>query len=512
MARGLPPPDLTMTFSVTTPIYYVNSDPHLGHAYTTVAADVLARHHRRRGEQVFFLTGTDENGTKVATAAGEAGYPGPQEFCDAMSARFRALAAILGSSHDYFIRTTEPEHARRVQDLMLKLRDAGQLYEGTYSGLYCTGCELYYAESDLIQPGNICPLHKRPVEWFEERNTFFRLSDWGARLLELYDADLAFVRPRARYNEARSFIESGLEDVSFTRQTQTWGIPLPWDDTQVVWVWADALFNYRTGLEYGLGHDVSDTFWPISLHLLGKDILRAHCIIWPAMLMAAGYEPPRKLFVHGYLTVGQSEDKMSKSLGNAIDPIAVIERLGLDALRFYVLREVQFGQDGGVSNAGLERRYETELANDLGNLVSRTTAMIVRYRDGRVPAGSSALAAVDAAVAERLDVFDLTGALEQIWTLVRAANRFVEERAPWTLARSDDPADAVALDDTLYTLADAVRSLGVLLWPYIPGSAEAMLAAVGDPGATAWERAGLGLLEAGSVVVQPPPLFPKIEA
>ncbi len=456
-----------MSFSVTTPIYYVNADPHLGHAYTTVAADVLARYRRATGESVFFLTGTDEHGGNVARAAEAAGME-PKAFCDMVSARFRKLAGELESSHDFFIRTTDPEHERRVQEFVEKLRDTGELYEGTYAGLYCSSCEQFYAEGDLIQPGNICPQHNRPVEWVEEKNWFFPLTKWAPRLLELYDQNPDFVRPRARYNEARSLIAGGLEDVSFSRAGVSWGVPLPWDPAQTIYVWVDALLNYRTALEYGLGHDVSAEFWPTSLHIMAKDILRLHGIVWPAMLLAAGYEPPQGLFVHGYFTSGGQ--KMSKTMGNVIDPFEVIDRYGADALRFYLLREVQWGQDGDVTWDGVHRRYEGELGNDLGNLVSRATNMIGRYRDGVVPEGQNALASVTADVTARLDSVDLTGALEQIWGLVREANRYVEQRAPWALAKSDDPADARRLDETLYTLADTVRCLAVLLGPYIPAA------------------------------------------
>jgi len=497
-----------MAFSITTPIYYVNSDPHLGHAYTTVAADVLARHRRRCGEEVFFLTGTDEHGGNVARAAEAAGMP-PKEFCDMVSARFRALASAMESSHDFFIRTTDPEHERRVQDFVQLLKDKGELYEGTYGGLYCSSCEVFYDESELIQPGNYCRLHpNRQAEWVEERNWFFPLKAWAPKLLELYDAHPEFVRPRARYNEARSLIAGGLEDVSFSRATVTWGVPLPWEPEQTIYVWVDALLNYRTALEYGLGRDVSGVFWPISLHMMAKDILRLHAIIWPAMLMAAGYEPPQGLFVHGYFTSGGQ--KMSKTLGNVIDPFEVIDLLGADALRFYLLREVQWGQDGDVTWEGLHRRYEGELANDLGNLVSRTTAMIGRYRDGVVPEGTNQLEPVHEQVADRLAAVDLTGALEEIWTLVRAANRFVEERQPWALAKSDDPAAAGQLDETLYTLADTVRVLGVLLHPYIPQAAATILESVGDPGAVSWDRAAHGGLAAGSATTQPAPIFPRV--
>jgi len=498
-----------MAFSVTTPIYYVNSDPHLGHAYTTVAGDALARHHRQRGEDVFFLTGTDEHGGNVARAAEAAGMP-PKQFCDEVSERFRRLTTAMESSNDFFIRTTDPEHERRVQAFVQQLYDDGHLYEGTYAGLYCSSCEVFYTESDLIQPGNLCPIHNRPVEWVEEKNWFFPLSKWAPRLLELYDADPDFVRPRARYNEARSMIAGGLEDVSFTRASVSWGIPVPWEPSQTIYVWVDALLNYRTAQEYGLGRDVTATFWPTSLHLMAKDILRLHGIIWPAMLLAAGYEPPRGLFVHGYFTTGGQ--KMSKTMGNVIDPFEVIDLLGADALRFYLMREVQWGQDGDVTWEGLHRRYEGELANDLGNLVSRATAMIVRYREGRVPEGRNALEPVHESVAARLDAVDLSGALEEIWTLVRSANRFVEEQQPWVLARSEDPEQVRALDNALYTLADTVRALGVMLYAYIPTSAEKILAAVGDPGGIEWERAALGTLAAGSEVHQPEPLFPRVES
>ncbi len=498
-----------MSFSVTTPIYYVNSDPHLGHAYTTVAADILARYKRSQGEPVFFLTGTDEHGGNVARAAEAAGME-PKAFCDMVSARFRALTEAMDSTPDFFIRTTDPEHERRVQDFVQLLRDKGELYEGTYAGFYCSSCEMFYPEGDLVQPGNLCPIHNRPIEWLEEINWFFPLKKWQPKLLELYDGNPEFIRPRPRYNEARSLIAGGLEDVSFSRATVSWGIPLPWDPAQTIYVWVDALLNYRTALEYGLGRDVSAEFWPTSLHTMAKDILRLHGIVWPAMLMAAGYEVPKAEFVHGYFT--SDGQKMSKTLGNVIDPFEVVEKLGPDALRFYLMREVQWGQDGDVTWEGLHRRYEGELANDLGNLLSRATNMIVRYRDGVVPAGRNALEPVDADVTARLDAVDLTGALEQIWALVRNANRFVEERAPWTLAKSDDPAAAERLDETLYTLADTLRSLGVLLTPYIPRAAGAILASVGDPGATGWDRAGLNLLEAGTKVSQPEPLFPRVAA
>ena len=474
-----------MAFSVTTPIYYVNSDPHLGHAYTTVAGDVLARHHRQRGEDVFFLTGTDEHGGNVARAAEAAGLP-PKEFCDQVSERFRRLTSAMEASNDFFIRTTDPEHERRVQAFVQHLYDSDQLYEGTYAGLYCSSCEVFYTESDLVAPGNLCPIHNRPVEWVEEKNWFFPLSKWAPRLLELYDADPDFVRPRARYNEARSLIAGGLEDVSFTRATVSWGIPVPWEPSQTIYVWVDALLNYRTAQEYGLGRDVTATFWPTSLHMMAKDILRLHGIVWPAMLLAAGYETPRGLFVHGYFTSGG--EKMSKTLGNVIDPFEVIDVLGADALRFYLLREVQWGQDGDVTWDGLHRRYEGELANDLGNLVSRATAMIARYRDGGRFTSDDEIARITVALRDlrvrddawaRMDPAH-AGAHQRLWTDVVRRARPGYVAAPAALLafvawQSGDGALAnVALDRAL---ADDLRySMALLLRQVITAGAPPSLA------------------------------------
>ena len=428
-----------MPFSVTTPIYYVNSDPHLGHAYTTVAADVLARHHRQRGEEVFFLTGTDEHGAKVARAAEEAGLT-PKEFCDRVSARFRDLVAKLNATNDYFIRTTDPEHERRVQEFLVRLRDAGHLYEDSYAGLYCTGCEQFYAESDLEQPGNICPLHKTPVEWLEEENTFFRLSAFTDRLLELYDRDPEYVVPRTRYNEARSQIEAGLNDLSVSRASVSWGVPLPWKPEQTIYVWVDALLNYHTALEYGTGEDVAAKFWP-STHLLGKDILRLHCVLWPALLIAAGYEPPRQALRPRLPDERRPEDVEVARQRHRPAPGDRRPR----RRRAAVLRPARGAVGAGrerhsrrprppLRGRARERPREPRLAHDGDDrpLPRRPRARRARPRSSPV----------HERVAERFDALDLTGALEEIWTLVRAANRFVEDTAPWALAKSDDPADA----------------------------------------------------------------------
>ena len=380
-----------MSFYVTTPIYYVNAAPHLGHAYTTIAADVMARHHRQRGEDVFFLTGTDEHGEPVADAAHALGIE-PQELADRNAERFKALAPQLQATNDFFIRTTDPQHEAMVKEVLSRVRENGYVYEGTYEGWYCPRCADFKAENE-IDEGNRCPIHHIELTREREDNYFFRLSTFQERLERLYGEREDFVAPRSRYNEALSFIRSGLRDVPLTRHKLTWGVQVPWDHEHVFYVWFDALLNYYTALTYAPappGVDVGDgglteRFWPASYHLIGKDILRFHAVYWPALLMAAEIELPEHIFVHGFLLM--DGEKMSKSLGNVLDPFAVIERYGPDALRFYLLRDVPFGQDGSVSTASFELRYESELANELGNLASRTIGMLARYRDSTVPAG-----------------------------------------------------------------------------------------------------------------------------
>jgi methionyl-tRNA synthetase len=496
-----------MSFYVTTPIYYVNAAPHLGHAYTTIAADALARHHRQRGEEVFFLTGTDEHGEPVALAAEREGVT-PKELADRNAERFKALAPQLEVTNDFFIRTTDQGHIERVQAVLTAVRDAGHVYKGHYEGWYCPRCADFKGESEIVD-GNRCPIHHIELTREKEENWFFRLSTFQDRLEALYADQPDFVAPRSRYNEALSFIRSGLQDLSLSRAKLRWGVPVPWDPDHVFYVWFDALLNYYTALGYARdGEDLTDRFWPASVHLIAKDILKFHCVFWPALLMAAGLPLPRRVFVHGYLLM--DGDKMSKSLGNVLDPFVILERFGADALRFYCLRDVPFGQDGSVSTAAFESRYESELANDLGNLASRTLAMVARYRDGVVPQ-----VALDAAVVAELDVvddvvacfdaIDLSGGLEVIWRVVRRLNRYVEEQAPWQLAR--DPQRAEELDRALATLVEGLRVVAVLLWPYIPSSAEKIVAALGVPGVEI-AHARPGALRVGRVSALEP-LFPK---
>jgi methionyl-tRNA synthetase len=507
-----------VSFYITTPIYYVNAAPHLGHAYTTIAADVLARHHRQRGEEVFFLTGTDEHGEPVADAAHALGIE-PQQLADRNSERFRALAPRIGASNDFFIRTTDTEHMRVVQDVLTRVRENGHVYMGTYEGWYCPRCADFKAENE-VDDGALCPIHHVKLTREQEDNYFFALSAFQATLERLYAEHGDWVAPRTRYNEALSFIRSGLRDVPLTRHKLSWGVPVPWDSEHVFYVWFDALLNYYSALSYArAGEDSTEAFWPADVHLIAKDILRFHAVYWPALLMAAGLELPRKVFVHGYLLM--EGEKMSKSLGNVLDPFEAIERFGTDALRFYLLRDVSFGQDGSVSTAAFEQRYESELANEYGNLASRTIAMILRYRDGRVepdaPDGAPAARALDEAlaadfaglggrVAGLVDRVELTAALEEIWGGVRRLNRYVEEQAPWRLAR--DTGRAGELDRVLATLAEGLRVVSVLLHPYLPDSTQRLLGALGAPDLSlAGARFGAGAIER----VRPlEALFPKL--
>jgi methionyl-tRNA synthetase len=502
-----------MTYYVTTPIYYVNSTPHIGHAYTTVAADILVRHQRQRGVETFFLTGVDEHASKVARVAEEQGLA-PQEYADRIVVAWQDLPRRLNASIDFFIRTSDEGHKRFVQDFLQRIYDNGDVYEDVYAGYYCVGCEAFKNEDELVD--GKCPIHEIEPEWIEEKNYFFQLSAYQDRLLALYDERADFVLPGFRANEARSFIAGGLQDFSISRAGQPWGVPIPWDPDQVAYVWADALVNYLSALTYARpGEDLRPAFWPEVRHLLAKDILRFHCVYWPALLLSAGYEVPKQLFVHGYLNV--ADRKISKSLGNAIDPVELIEQYGADPVRFWAIRSASFGQDGNVTLETLVERYERELGNELGNLLSRTTAMIARYRDGRLePAPwndspvAAALEPLGIDVAERLDAFDVTGALERIWEVVRALNRYVETQAPWQLAK--DEARSIELDRTLYDLADGLRAVAVALAAYLPETSERILTTLGLPVDLDWAGVAYGRTGDLHGVEAASPLFPRLEA
>jgi methionyl-tRNA synthetase len=501
-----------MSFYVTTPIYYVNSTPHIGHAYTTIAADILVRHRRQRGEETFFLTGTDEHGSNIPRVAQEARLD-LQEFVDRNAAAFQEMTVRVNASNDFFVRTTDERHKALVQEFLQRIHDRGHIFENTYAGLYCTRCEAFYAEDELVD--GLCPQHGIRPEYVEEKNYFFRLSAYQEPLLRLYDERQDFVLPRFRYNEARSFIERGLDDISVSRASQRWGVPVPWDTDQVVYVWVDALINYWSALAFARpGEDLRPRLWPEVRHLLAKDILKFHCVIWPALLLAAGLDVPKQLFVHGYLLL--DERKMSKSVGNVIDPLDLIDVYGVDPLRFYLFRVATFGQDGSISVDGLHERYERELGNDLGNLLSRTTAMIARYRGGRLEPADVATELADGISrvreegAARLDVFDVTGALEIVWELVRSLNRQVEQSAPWELAKDD--ARVADLDRVLYQLADGLRAVAVALAAFVPETSDRILAALGQPAELAWEGVTAGRAVAAEGIGAAPPLFPRVDA
>ena len=500
-----------MGYYVTTPIYYVNAEPHLGHAYTTIAADVLARHRRQRGEEVFFLTGTDEHGEPVALAAEPLGTT-PRELADRNAPRFEALARRLNATNDFFIRTSDERHVAAVQEILTRVKEAGHVYRGTYEGWYCPRCADFKTDAELLE-GNRCPIHRIELVREREDNYFFRLSTFQERLERLYAEQPDRVLPEHRRNEALAFIGQGLTDVSLSRSRVTWGVPVPWDEDHVFYVWFDALLNYYTALTFARpGEDLRERFWPANVHVMAKDILKFHAVIWPALLMAAELDLPEHLFVHGYLLM--DEHKMSKSLGNVIDPFQVMDLYGTDALRYYLMREVNFGQDGSVSPEGFETRYTTELANEYGNLASRTLAMIARYREGVVPAVEppSTLAAdfqgLTERVRERFDAVEVTGALDEVWRLVRRLNQYVQDEAPWQLAK--DEGEAERLDAVLVGLAEGLRVVSVLLHPYMPESVERLLAALGDED-LALVRASFGAGARCGHVAELTPLFPRVE-
>jgi methionyl-tRNA synthetase len=520
-------------FYVTTPIYYVNDAPHIGHAYTTVAADVLARWHRQRGEAVWSLTGTDEHGQKVMRSAEEHAMT-PQEWTDSLvDSAWKPVLDVIDVANDDFIRTTEPRHTERVKQFWQHLQDAGEVYEGSYEGPYCVGCEEFKLPGELVdghgesQGQKLCPIHGRPVEMLSETNYFFRLSAYTDRLLELYESNPDFVQPETARNEVVSFVRQGLQDLSITRSTFDWGIPVPWDERHVLYVWIDALLNYATAIGYGdTDPEAKAKFertWPADVHLVGKDILRFHAVIWPAMLFAAGLEPPHKVFANGWLLVGG--EKMSKSKLTGIAPSQIVDTFGSDAFRYYFLRAIAFGQDGSFSWEDMSARYTSELANGLGNLASRVTAMVNRYFDGTLPepgettdaervvAEVAARAATEADEAVRRLAFQ--DGLGAIWQLVDAANGYITEQEPWKVAKDESRRERLAT--ILWTSAEALRVLAVLLNPFMPKASQRMWVSLGADalGPLAGQRvqdAGRwGQLPAGVTVTKGESLFPRIE-
>jgi methionyl-tRNA synthetase len=475
---------MSRTFYLTTPIYYVNGAPHLGHAYTSTAADVLARFKRLDGYDVFFLTGTDEHGQKVAAAARAAGLD-PQSFTDGVADDFRDMARRMNISNDDFIRTTEPRHKRACQAIWQRLVEAGAIYLGAYEGYYAVRDEAFYDESELIAAkngGKVAP-SGAPVEWVVEPSYFFKLSAFQDKLLAFYEANPGFIAPAAKRNEILSFVRGGLNDLSISRTSFSWGVPVPGDTDHVMYVWLDALVNYLTATGYPDEADPKFGYWPADLHLVGKEIIRFHAVYWPAFLMAAGLPLPKKVFSHGWWTV--EGEKMSKSLGNFIDVRPLVEEFGVDPVRFFLLREVPFGGDGDFSRKALISRLNVELANDLGNLAQRTLSFIAKNAGGVVPprgalheADQDLLAIAGALldkVREAIDRLAFNEALEDIWKLIRAANAYIDHQAPWALRKTDQ----VRMATVLRVLLDAIRTVAFLLQPFMPKSMAALLDQLG---------------------------------
>jgi methionyl-tRNA synthetase len=480
------------SFYLTTPIYYVNSVPHLGTAYTTIAADALARYRRMCGDDVLFLTGLDEHGQKVAQAAAENGAD-PQSWVDAIAPKFVDAWKMLDITYDDFIRTTEERHIVGAQRFLQTLKDNGDLYQGHYEGWYCVPEETFYTEEQLVE--GKCPGCGRDVQLVREDNWFFRLSAYQERLLAYYEANPGFVQPDTRRNEVLSFVGGGLNDLSVSRTTFTWGIPLPFAPEHVMYVWFDALLNYVTAIGYG-DPEKADVFakrWPAQYQFVGKDIIRFHCVIWPAMLMAAGLPLPEVVFAHGFVL--SKGEKMSKSKGNAVAPADLVAKFGVDAFRYYFLRDVQFGADGSISMESMVQRYNGDLANDWGNLVSRLLNMTEKYCEGGVPAATGPDSATDddldlrrvaeglpAEYASRMSRLDYAGALEATWDLVKRANRYIEDSAPWNLAKSQETAER--LHAVLYNALEAVRIAALFTAPVMPRTSEEV-----------WRRLGLGAID-----------------
>jgi methionyl-tRNA synthetase len=483
---------MSKKFYITTPIYYVNARPHIGHAYTTIACDTVARRQRMMGFDTYFLTGTDEHGQKVERAAQTAGKT-PQQYADEISAEFRKLWQRMGITNDDFIRTTEERHKKRVQELFRRIRDNGYIYRGTYTGQYCVSDELYV---DGAQPGDPCPTCGRITETVKEDNYFFKLSAFQDKLLQLYSEQPDFIRPETRRNEVIAFVRSGLRDLSISRSSFSWGIPVPDDPSHVIYVWWDALANYITAIGYGSSHQGAQEafrkYWPADLQMIGKEIVRFHCVYWPAFLIAAGLPVPHHILAHGWLLF--EESKMSKSRGNIVRTETILDVLGADALRYFLLREIVFGQDGSFSFDALVQRYNADLANGLGNLASRTLTMINRYFKGEVPYPSSGAVrtAADAAIAETarktiadynswFEQYQFSRALEAAWGLVAAVDKYIVENEPWALGEKQDEESRARLATVLYTSAEALRVVTALAHPVIP-----------EATAKIWSQLGLG--------------------